>query len=114
MSARKYRVVTEWAIDHEHEPFVFEVWNHDTNEGTTHVIAVQVADVKQDGDTHVWHAGAYRIVKGTIDMATGDVSPLKPFKAGKGGTVPWIGELAWADAAREYNDQVFAARRASW
>lgn len=110
MSA-KYRVVTEWETDHEHDPFTYEVYNEDTGETTVHVLAVQVADVKQDGDSHVWHAGAYRIVKATLDSTRQWCTPFKPYKAGKGGTVPWIGESAWSAAARTFSDEVFAARR---
>lgn len=112
VSARKYRVITEWRADDEHVPFTYEVWNGD--DVTVHMLMVEVADVKQDGDTHVWHAGAYRIVKGTIDTATGMTNNLKPYKVGKGGTVPWIGEMAWAHAANAFRDEVFAARKLAW
>lgn len=108
MSARKYRVVTEWRLDHENHPYHYQ----DEND-VMHVLFVQMADVKQDGDTFIWCGGAYRIMRHTFDE-DGNVISTKPYKVGKGGTVPWIGESAWADAARTFSDEVFKVRRLAY
>lgn len=63
--------------------------------------AKQVADATDGFRTY--EDGAWRV----IVTATG-----KPAKAGKGGTVPFIGELAWAAADRLLDDLYWKDRTA--
>jgi hypothetical protein len=57
---------------------------------------LQSAEI-QDTKTGIkYDEGAFRVV----DARKG----MKPAKLGKGGTVPFFGELAWADGQRLLND----------
>jgi hypothetical protein len=77
-------VVKNWTIEQE-----------DQNSG----LALESCDLMYDGRPMT--QGAYRI---TLNG--------KPFKKGKGGTVPFKGESAWMDGERAYGDAVLAARMA--
>lgn len=63
---------------------------------------VQSADITDQQNGQVYEDGAFRIV---------DAATEKPHKVGKGGTVPWYGEMAWASADRELNDLYWKDRR---
>lgn len=56
---------------------------------------VQVADCLDGRNGDRFSNGAFRV----IDSRSG-----KPARKGKGGTVPFYGEMAWADAQRLAND----------
>lgn len=112
----RYKVVSAWELNPENEPFV--AWEVD-DEGfdVATVIATQTADIQDSQGGRVYRDGAHRVV--TTKLVDGldfdDVKTWKPIKTGKGGTVPFYGEMAWADAARLFSDEVFAARRkSSW
>lgn len=111
----RYKVTSDWRMDYENEPFTYETFNNDTGEATTHIVAVQVADITDQTNGRVYSNGAYRVVKASnADGSPIPVAALKPIKAGKGGTVPFYGESAWSDAARLFHDEVFAGRRLAW
>lgn len=67
-------------------------WDSESQFGEYLVQSAQIRD-KRTGATYA--EGAFRVVLTT----TG-----KPAKTGKGGTVPFYGEMAWADAERLAND----------
>lgn len=85
----RYKVCSEWSDSIE--------WPED------HGVKVQFADIvdTKSSTKVIYHSGAYRVLV--------DGKPVK----GKGGTVPFYGELAWAQAQRLYFDLMFAARRSS-
>lgn len=56
---------------------------------------IQYADARDTKTNTLYMAGAYRV----IDETTG-----KPAVRGKGGTVPFYGEVAWSDAERLASD----------
>lgn len=62
---------------------------------------LQTADITDQVNGQVYTEGAYRVVK---------APNMKPAKLGKGGTVPFFGEFAWADAERLLRDLAFAER----
>lgn len=64
------------------------------------VVELQFADIVDTKNGDVFRKGAYRVV---ID----DKPPR-----GKGGTVPFYGESAWADGERFFYDTVFKLRSA--
>jgi hypothetical protein len=66
-----------------------------------HGLAIEAADCTDTRDGRVYRDGAYRITRDG-----------KPYQRGKGGTVPWFGELAWANAERALSDLWWAARNA--
>lgn len=103
----RYKVVSAWSLESSGNSWGFD---DDGNDVVT-VIGVQTADIEDTVNGTVYRDGAYRVVTGTVDNDTGEVAKWKPIKTGKGGTVPFYGEMAWADAARLYDDAVFAARR---
>lgn len=78
---------------------VVKNWHETDRHGT---VAIEACDIVDTRNGQTYRNGAYRVTKGG-----------KPFKVGKGGTVPHIGELAWAAAERDFNDLIFAARFAS-
>lgn len=56
----------------------------------------QHAQITDQLNGHVYEEGAFRVVDAAHDM--------KPAKTGKGGTVPFFGEMAWAEANRLAQD----------
>jgi len=105
----RYKVTGPWAVDHENDPFTW--FDYDTD--TEYCLVVQCADVTDQKDGHVYRDGAYRLAKATL-LPNGNDVVFKAFKVGKGGTVPFYGEMAWAAAARLFSDEVFKQRRLSW
>lgn len=96
--SNRYEVITAWETDsRDRQPTVI---------GDT-LIVIQTADIRDNqGRGHIYRNGAYRVVSGTFvddDVQTKD---LKPVKVGKGGTVPFLGELAWSDAVRLFEDTI--------
>jgi hypothetical protein len=63
--------------------------------------SLQSADITDTKNGTVYRQGAYRVCEG-----------LRPAKVGKGGTVPFYGELAWAAGERLFGDLVSAVRYA--
>lgn len=61
---------------------------------------VETADTRDTKGGYEYSEGAYRVVD----------ENGKPAKRGKGGTVPFYGELAWCDAERLARDLAFADR----
>lgn len=57
--------------------------------------AIEIADARDGQNNQIHINGAMRVVV----AATG-----KPAKVGMGGTVPFIGEMAWQDAVRLASD----------
>lgn len=64
-------------------------------------LAIQMADIRDKQNGHLYACGARRIIR----LSTG-----KPFKIGKGGTVPWYGESAWSAAERALGDLTWKER----
>jgi hypothetical protein len=52
---------------------------------------IQVADITDTHNGTEYREGAWRVI---------DLRTSKPAVTGKGGTVPFYGEMAWADAER--------------
>lgn len=67
--------------------------------------SLQAADIKDTKGGGHFTGGAYRVCVGSV----GQDNP-RPFKQGKGGTVPFYGESAWSDGERLFSDLVTAAR----
>lgn len=82
MASSRYKVVGSWDSESRFGSFVVQ--------------SAQIEDVRTG---RLYAEGAYRVV----DSRSG-----KPAKVGKGGTVPFYGELAWADAERLANDLAVA------
>ena len=78
----RYRVSGEWGAETRRRDFF-----------------LQSADLLDTQTNTVYRDGAYRVV----DARDG----MKPAKRGKGGTVPFKGEFAWADGQRLMNDLYF-------
>lgn len=98
----RYKVVSEWQDEtHDREPYCWDTYDEDANEYLTHTLKVQSADIQDTKSSQgtVYRNGAYRVVL--------DGKPVK----GKGGTTPFFGEMAWADAARLFDDKCWEARR---
>ena len=93
----RYSVCSGWTKE---ETYEVHVYDEDKDATFAHVYATEFADIKDSKNGDTFRNGAYRVTKNG-----------KPIKTGKGGTVPFYGEMAWADAARLFNDEVFAARR---
>lgn len=85
----RYKVAGAWSTDQE--SFRCEAG----------VYAIQRADITDTKNGHVYRDGAYRIVLNG-----------KPYKKGKGGTVPWFGEMAWCSAGRILGDLYWTTRSA--
>lgn len=86
----RYKVVPPWGgIKHEGSFYIQTADIIDTNSGRTYI------------------EGAHRVVDSRKVDAKGN---MKPAKVGKGGTVPFMGEMAWADAERLLRDLAFAER----
>jgi hypothetical protein len=64
---------------------------------------IQSADITDQVNGRVYQDGAYRVVR---------AGTHKPAKVGKGGTVPFYGEMAWADAERLASDLALAEQYA--
>lgn len=77
----RYKVVSEWTVSPS--PVV---WGN---------FQIQEADALDTKNGTVYTDGAMRVV----DVRTG-----KPAVKGKGGTIPFYGEMAWASAERLAND----------
>lgn len=83
---KRYTLASNWQVTHR---FVLR---------DDRVMELQSADIETpDGFYH--YGGAYRI---TLDG--------KPYKKGKGGTVPWWGETAWSLSMGAFNDLTWADR----
>lgn len=65
------------------------------------VFMIESADIIDTKNGTRYEDGAYRVLRNG-----------KAVKQGKGGTVPFYGEMAWADAERLFSDVVLAARYA--
>jgi hypothetical protein len=76
-------------------------WSESYTSNIIGAYRIEVADCVDKRTNTVYTHGAYRVVR--IDTG-------KPAKVGKGGTVPFYGEMAWADAERLANDLYWADR----
>jgi hypothetical protein len=105
----RYKVEGVWSISRDRDPFVYE-----DADGKLHVLAIQTASIVDTKSSRqdLYREGAWRVATAPVDPATGDamVQDLKPFKVGKGGTVPHYGESAWAAAARDFDDLTWKLR----
>lgn len=98
----RYTVISPWRDTCDpHEVGRFDEALGDYVVDTFVIQAADIKDTKSSMGT-TYRQGAFRVLKNG-----------KPIVRGKGGTVPFYGELAWADAERLFNDNLFAARRAS-
>ena len=79
-------------------------WGGIAHEGSFYIQVADVLDTRT-GRTHI--DGAHRVVDARKVDAKGN---MKPAKVGKGGTVPFIGEMAWAAAERLLRELAFAER----
>ena len=100
----RYTVTSEWVTDEHDRPAVVVNEYDETKDAVFEATyAIQSADLTDSRGGHVYRFGAYRVVRNG-----------KPAKRGKGGTIPFMGESAWSDAARLFDDIVFAAQRKAW
>jgi hypothetical protein len=98
----RYKVSSDWSVTtYDREPVTWVEYNDDTGETTSHTMAIEVADIVDTKDgNRPYRNGAFRIV---VDG--------KAIRRGKGGTVPFYGEMAWASANRLFDDESFKALR---
>lgn len=101
--SRRYTVVGEWTDDLTPTPVEVHEYELKHDAVLVAVYAVQSADIVDNVTGTRYTDGAMRVVRNG-----------KPVVRGKGGTVPFLGESAWADARRLFDDVVFAARRAAY
>lgn len=98
----RYTVCSNWQTDfRDRDPFTVSGYDDDDREWTE-TYAIQIADLKDTRDGHVYRAGAYRIIRNGKAIS------------GKGGTTPFLGETAWSEASRKFDDLVLEARRRAW
>jgi len=76
-------------------------WHGESKAGSLYL---QHADALDTVTGQTYREGAFRVVDARKDM--------KPAKTGKGGTVPFFGEMAWADGQRLLNDMALKERYA--
>lgn len=87
----RYKVTSEW-----------HGGKSATAGGGTVYFQIEVADIIDTKSGVRYEDGAFRVTRNG-----------RPAIVGKGGTVPFFGETAWADAERLFNDLVLKARHAS-
>lgn len=80
------------------------VWGGVKHDGSFYL---QAADLLDTQTNTVYRDGAYRVVDARKIDAQGR---MKPAVTGKGGTVPFKGEMAWADGERLLRDLANAER----
>lgn len=98
----RYKVNTEFTLDTSvREPIVVSDSDYER-----HIVVIQVADIIDTQNGQTYRDGAFRVVTALAD----DGAKLKPFKTGKGGTVPHFGESAWSAAGRDFDDLVNSLR----
>ncbi len=96
----RYKVTGSWDITTaDREPY-FHL--HDDDNSQT-IVVIQCADIKDTETGREYRQGAFRVAKVTgRDGSIG--ADFKPYKTGKGGTVPHYGESAWSAANRDFDD----------
>lgn len=92
--SKRYTKTGEWSVSTDRDPVYFTY-----PDGRPGVLTLEVADVVDNRTGRVFYGDAFRVA------ADG-----RPYKRGKGGSVPFIGETAWMDGARAFDDEVTAMR----
>ena len=106
----RYKVQGTWDITTaDREPY----FHFHDDDGTETVVVIQCADIIDTQGGREYRQGAFRVAKVTgREGEPHRLADFKPFKTGKGGTIPHYGESAWSAANRDFDDYTINLRYA--